>query len=508
MTSLLDIFSIGFNSDGLKDFNEKLKKTRKDLDGAEKDAKDFEKELKELEDAGKKDGVTYKFVSERLEETREKVKKFSDQLKIMEGSSDFQLLKLRRNFTKVVKAVGALAAVGMAVKRSIDMYEQAEQIGNLAQKTDIAVESFQRLSNAASRFGGDTETTAGTLENLRKKETKETALKYGINLTGDPEQALENIARKMETLSSDAKKFELANSLGIDEGTTRLLIQGVAKYREELKRTSKYRMYTKEDIHRMRDYRQVQNDIRLGVENIQGAIARMLLPAMTTVAKMLRGITDWLAEHEGAVKIIATFVGIAAAIGAVIGVVKGLGLAFKSLLANPVVLTIVGWSLAIAAIIAVVQDFITWLHGGESALSGLRKAGAKVFDGLKAEATGFIDILKNLWDAIPEPLKKLLSLINPFSATFTVMQVAREGMAKANNNPLNSVSNTAIANYNTTTAQNENNNRNTKTLTDNTYNNQRQVNIGNITVQTQATNGAEVAKNIQEISQFDDGIVA
>jgi len=31
----------------------------------------------------------------------------------------------------------------------------------------------------------------------------------------------------METMKTDAQKWDLANSLGIDEGTTRLLIQGV-----------------------------------------------------------------------------------------------------------------------------------------------------------------------------------------------------------------------------------------------------------------------------------------
>lgn len=121
----------------------------------------------------------------------------------------------------------------------------------------------------------------------------------------------------METLKSDAAKWDLANSLGIDEGTTRLLIQGVERYREEMKRASKYKLYTKEDIERMRDYQQIQQDIRMGMSSIFGALSRLLLPAITAIGKAIRSVTDWLAEHEGMVKIAGVFIAIAAAIGAV-----------------------------------------------------------------------------------------------------------------------------------------------------------------------------------------------
>lgn len=505
MAGFLDIFSVGFDSKELQEFNDKLKQTRSNLDKAEEDVKALEKELDNLDKAGGKDSDTFKAVSKRLNEAKDNVKKFENQIKTMEGRSEFQLQKLRQNFMKVVKAVGALAAVTATVKRSMAMYEEAEQIGNLAQKANVAVESLQRLGNAAKRFGGNTEASASTITSLQTKETKEKIVKAGIKVGATPEQTLENIAAKMETLKSDAEKINLADSLGIDEGTTRLLIEGVQRYREELKRTDKYKLYTKEDIERMRDYRQIQADIRMGIESIQGTIARMLLPALTTMSKVIRGVTDWLAEHEGAVKIVATLVGIVAAVGAVIGVVKGLHMALTFLLANPVVLTIIGWSLAITAIIAVIQDFITWLQGGESALKGLWETGAKVFDWLKAKATGFIDSLKNLWDNIPDPIKKMIGLSNPITGTMTMVNIAKEQIAKANNNPLNSVPQGAIQNYNSTVANNQNRNENTRVSNNS---NKKTTNIGTINIQTQATNGAEVARDIQSISQFDDGIVA
>lgn len=495
MANILDIFSIGFDSNNLKDFNANLKKTRSDLDKAEGDVKALEKELENLKKAGGENSDTFKDVSKKLEEAQKNVKKFSDEIKTMEGKSEFQLNKLRQNFMKVAKAVGAIAAVTVAVKRSMAMYEQAEQIGYLAQKADIAVESLQRLGNAAARFGGNTEASASTVQSLNTKETKEKIVNAGIKLGATPEQTLENIAAKMETLKTDAEKINLADSLGIDEGTTRLLIEGVQRYREELKRTDKYKLYTKDDIERMHDYRQVQADIRMGIESIHAAIARLLLPAITTLAKAIRVVTDWLAEHEGAVKIVGTFLAIATSVAVVTGAVSGLVKIFKllSLEIWKIIGIAAGWIAVITLVIAVIQDFITWLNGGESALQGLWETGARVFDWLKQKVTGFIEAIRGIWDALPEPIKKLIGMSNPITGTYTMVNTAKEQIGKASSNPLNSVSQGTIQNYNSKNANNTS---------------QKTTNIGSITVNTQATNGAEVAKDIQKISQFDDGRVA
>lgn len=492
MANLLDIFTVGFDSNGLKDFNTNLKKTRSELDKAENDVKALETELENIKKVGGEDSDTFKAVSKRLEEARENVKKFSAEIKTMEGKTENSLNKVRKNFMKITKAVAALAIIGATVKRSLDMYEEAEQLGYLADKADVAVESLQKLSNAASRFGGDTESTASTIQNIQTTETKQKIVNAGISVGATPEETLENIAAKMETLKTTAEKYNLAESLGLDEGTTRLLIEGVQKYREELKRTSKYRLYTKEDIERMRDYRQVQSDIQMGIRSIQAALARLLLPAITTVAKGFRAITDWLAEHEGAVKIVGTFLAIATSVAVVTGAVSGLVKIFKliSLEVWKIIGIAAGWIAVITLVIAVIQDFITWINGGESALQGLWETGARVFDWLKQKVTGFIDTIRGLWDALPEPLKKLIGFSNPISGTMTMVNIAKDKLGKANNNPMNSVPAGAVQNYNSNVASKTNN---------------KTTNIGSITVNTQAKDGSEVAKNIQQISALDNG---
>ena len=528
----LDIFSIGFSSDSLKAFNDKLKQTKKNLDETEKEINALEQEEEKLNKANLKETAAYKEISKRLDEAQKKAKQFSDEIKIMEGRSEFQLQKLRQNFMKTVKTLGAIAIVSATVKKSLDMYEQAEQLGNLAQKADIAVESLQKLGLAAARYGGDTETSANTVQTLKSKETKEKALKYGINLSGDSEQALENIARKMETLKTDAQKLELANTLGLDEGTTRMLMQGVANYREELKRTEKYKMYTKEDIERMRDYRQIQTDIRMGVDSIYRSLSSMLLPAITGVAKVVRGVTDWLAEHEGAVKIVGTFVAIVAGIGLLIGGIMALNAALQLLWANPVGLIILAVAAYIAFITTVINDFVVFLQGGESVIGSIleklgydsdaiRKDVIAGIEKIKSFFTSLVEkirngastikkILTDLWNGIPEPVKKMFGLIGKglmmASPVTGSIALAGKALEKYKKNPVNSVPAGSIQNYETAVANNNSRQSNTQTMIDSKQS--KVTNIGTLNVHTQATNGAEVANDIEEISQFDNGIRA
>jgi len=520
MAGLLDLFAIGFNSEGLNDFEQNLKRSQKELDNYEQKVKDCEGALKDLEKQGEKDSDVYKSIESDLEQAKRGAEKFRKEVETMQGSNSAQLLKMKKNFGSLVKTLGLLATVGVTLKKSLEFYEQGEQLDFLAQKAGIATDKLQALSNASSKYGGTTEGTAGTIENLRAKGYK------------NPETELENIARKMETLKTDAQKWDLANSLGIDEGTTRLLIQGVERYREELKRADKYKLYTKEDLQRMRDYRQIQNDIRMGTESIFGAIYRMLLPAITAVAKIVRGLTDFLAEHEGAVKIAGVFLGIAVAIGAVVAAVNLLSMAVGLLEKHPVVLIIIAIAAAIAALIAIIQDLIVFIQGGESIIGDILKRMGVDTEKLRADITGALQNIgqwfnraiewckslggkiaelaqkaKNFWNSLPEPLKKLIGMSNPITGAYTVVTTAQQALATANNNPMNSVPTGVTSNYYQTMARNQNNTSNANSI-NNSRNSNKNVNISQLTIQTQASDPKGVANALygSVLSEFDNGI--
>ena len=551
MAGALDVFSIAFESDTLKEFEANLKRNEKELDNYEKKVKEAEEALEKLRKEGKTDTVEFKKLQKSLEESSNKVEMFKTSVDTMKKSAEYSLLQVKNNFLKLTKTVARLAIVGATIKKSLDFYEQGEQLQFLAQKAGVASEKLQTLGNAARRYGGTTEGTAGTLENLRSQYQslrmgegggglEQASFKYGVSISSDPEKMLENVARRMETLKSDAAKWDLANTLGIDEGTARLLMQGTKAYTEELKRAQKYKLYTKEDLERMRQYRQISLDIRMGIDSIFASIARMLLPAITAVSKVIRAVTDWMAEHEGATKIIATIIAVTAVVLSARTAIMLLSAAF-SFLGKSILGTPVGWIIAaITAIIVIINDLIVFMQGGESIIGSiLEKFGVDTdklrnnikqffqnikewikgaidwLKGLGGKFTEFANSIKELWDKIPEPLKKLIGMSNPITGAYTVVTTAKEVMEKVDANKANSVPAGAQSNYYNSVSQNETNNKNTENIVNsNTNNNNRSnsnsktTNIGTVNVTVQSNNPLEVLDNLGVAADLDNGIVS
>lgn len=540
MGGLLDVFAIGFESDTLKDFEANLKRNERELDNYEKKVKEAEDALKKLKDEGKEDSVEFKKWQKTLEEGKNKVETFKTSVETMKKSAEHSLLQVKKNFLALGQTIARLAIVGATIKKSLDFYEQGEQLQFLAEKTSIAADKLQVLGNAARRYGGSTEGVAGTLENLRNQyqslrmgegggALEQAAFKYGIGISGDPEKMLENVARRMKSMKSDAAKWDLANTLGIDEGTTRLLMQGTKAYTEELKRAKKYQLYTKEDLERMRKYRQISLDIRMGIDSIFASIARMLLPVITKVAKVIRTVTDWMAEHEGAVKIIATIITVTAVVLSARTAIMLLSAAF-SFLGKSILGTPVGWIIAgITAIIVIINDLIVFMQGGESVIGAilekfgvdtnkLRENIKNFFMNIKQWVLSAIDWLKNLggkfaelgkklrewWDELPEPLKKMIGMSNPISGVYTAVTTAKETIEKVNANKANSVPPGAQSYYYTTESQNATNTNNAKNITNSST---RSTNIQTVNVNVNANNPQQLIDGITTATQFDNGIM-
>ena len=534
MAGMLDLFAIGFNSEGIQTFEKELKNNERELDKYEKEVKKLENELAKLCEDEEKNAKAIIKVKAALNEAKYKADQFGKSVKTMQGKSEYALLQLKKNFTNLTKTLGMLAMVGVSVKKSLDFYEQGEQLQFLADKTGIAVEKLQSLGNAAKKYGGTPEDSAGTVENIRAN--KDNYKKAGIQISGSPEKTLENVAQKMETLKSDAEKWDLANSLGIDEGTTRLLIQGVSKYNDELKKADKYKLFTKEDIERIREYRQVQSDIKMGIDNIFGSIWRLLLPAISAVTKVIRVITDWVAEHSGAVKIVVMTAIVVAAIMGVIGAVKLLNVVTTFLFTNPYAVAIIAIIAAIAALIAIVQDFIVFLQGGETIIGDiLNKMGVDTdklrtninnfFQGLKNWVVGAINWLKSLggkftelaekikavWDNLPEAFKNMfggrLKVAATANTISTTIAKGQDTLSKYNASKQNAVPAGATSNYYQTQSINDNSSNNAKSISNSTKST-KNVNIQKVEIKTQAKDGQDIKNAIEVMSELDNGMSA
>ena len=124
MAQPLDLFTIGFGSEGLQKFEQELKENERQLDKYEKEVISLEKKLVELKNAERTNIKALVETDLALVEAKEKVDKFRAAIYTMQGRSEYQLLKLKKNFSNLVKTVGLLASVGVAVRRSLQFYEQ------------------------------------------------------------------------------------------------------------------------------------------------------------------------------------------------------------------------------------------------------------------------------------------------------------------------------------------------------------------------------------------------
>lgn len=272
-----------------------------------------------------------------------------------------------QNGNKIIKALAPIVGLAALVNRTMNFASSAEEMSFLAQNTGMAVEKFQALAIAAENYGGSAEGIAGSLQGLNTNlqnmrfgkgggGVEEAAVTYGINLYGKnglatADELLMNVAKRFESLNQ-TQQIDLGQRLGLDEGTIRLLQTGVANVQKELERGQKYSLFSVEDVENSRKFERTMRDIKLGLAQIFGIVARSLLPAFTWLGDKIKPVMDYLLDHGELVK--AFFASLAVVMGV---------LALKSALALWPILAIIA---ACAAVAVVVEDLMAWLNGQDS----------------------------------------------------------------------------------------------------------------------------------------------
>ena len=171
----------------------------------------------------------------------------------------------------------------------------------------------------------------------------------------------------------------------------------------QLQDGNRYAIYTREDVNNAKEYEMVMRDIRMGTASIGAEISRMLLPALTALLKIVRNVVDFFVDHGTFIK--AVFIGLAVAVTAfAIPAIVNLGRSLVALLfANPILLAI---SAAILGIALVVEDFYKWIHG-EPSVSEL------LFGNFETFKNKFITGWNNVVSFLQGVFEKIASFIKP-----------------------------------------------------------------------------------------------
>lgn len=337
--------------------------------------------------------------------------------------------------TPLKAALGAVAA-GLSLGAITNQYlNQADAIGKMADSIGADIEELQAWGEAATRAGGSAEAFNGSITTLNKMLQMTAATgkgpavmaleQFGIKAKDasgkarDTFEILRDLAGKMEGMDKQ-KAIGFGQKLGLDRGTIMLLQSGRAAVDDLIRRQKELGVYTKEDAEIAAKANDAIADLGQALKAGAAIIMRFIVPAITWVADKMTTVVQFFKRHQ---PLVVTGLGAIAAIisarmiPALIKMAAANAKAFAPFMALAAI---------ISAVALVVDDFWTYLHGGESALEGLWK---KLGDGpeLLAKLTKAWETTKQIasqfFEAIQPYLANIIKLIGAFVAAWAFGKV-------------------------------------------------------------------------------------
>lgn len=477
-----------------------------------------------------------------------------------------------KNGLSSIKSYLMPLATGFALSSMVQGFvDGAAQIGKAAEFLGMSIEDLQAWQGAAEAMGAEGAEVNEMIMDMNEHlvdmvqfgsgPAVDVLNKLGIaakDAKGNIRPATDVLLDLAEASERVSKQEMLAYGriMGFDKSVIDMLMQGKKGLQELLKAQKELAVFQKEDALLAQKGRVAWQGLMKALQSIQAVIMRFIMPALTLLTTWLTKAVIWARENKPFM--IALITGFALAITAIL-----LPAIFK--LAAAGIAAMAPWLPLIGIITAaalLVDDFWTYLEGGESALAPVWAylikffgffetsiEGAKkywqaaceffsaIFEGNFAKAgqslinmfAGVIQVFFGLWQGIGTYILDLLNTItggavDAFKAKFTAMLDwakdtwngiksffgfgSNEGaktssaenilppMELEHKTPLYSVSPEEIAKINAKAGQHQTNNINTS------------ASIGNITINTQATDAYGIAKSLRpeltkEISSLD-----
>lgn len=321
-----------------------------------------------------------------------------------------QNVKQAKNLTeamgKVAKGAAALFAL-VTGSNALDklIRETAEanvQLDNLSRNIGMGRNSLQAWGGMAEMAGGSAEGMKGSLAGLSMGITRlttmgDTSIVPFFNAFGVALLNADGKARNLDSIMLDlsdrfskmdrVQAYNLAKSMGLDDGTINTLLLGRAEMEKMLEmQRNLYRSGEKEiavsrELTRSRAYLNQQWDA------LKNMVADALAPHLLRLVKLVSGFADYLMRNENTMKHV--FEGLAFVLGAVLLPVLWSAVTALYAFIAPFALAAAAVAALGAAFVLLYDDYKTWAEGGKSlfdwgAFTGYIKTSKVSVDSLKS----------------------------------------------------------------------------------------------------------------------------
>ena len=377
----------------------------------------------------------------KLEQGIDEAEKGSGKLKKTIDNTDKSAKDLGKSFLDTVSSakgvlislagLGGLSAVLIGNANSVD------QLGKFSQRLGLNIEDIDAWGRAVEKSGGSMEgfqSTVGSLSSSLAEFARtgsgslaEMFAQLGIaafDEQGNVKQVLDilpEIADRMRGLSA-SQSAELAEKLGLDQGTILLLQQGRAEVDKIIRKQKELGTINEKDAKIAAEFTKQMNNIQKVFGNVVTYIGTAILPAFSAFLDSLLGIVEFARSHKTLVE----------------GFFIGIGVVLLAIL-SPFALIIAKAALVVAAIVAIgaafaliYEDIIAFNNGQDSMIGELVKqypilgdvikAFGDSWDYVKEKALEIWDILKSIPDDVEGGFKRLtIAIVNIFKDIGTVV---------------------------------------------------------------------------------------
>ena len=389
---------------------------------AEDAAKSIDKQVKALElqakTAGmsKKEATLYKLAQEGA--TRADL----DRAKAAIEASEAVEAQSKSVAGLAARLAGALVA-GLSVGATISgVLSRATEIGELQRTSEalnIAIGDLDAFGKAAERAGGDAQGARDSLTDMAEalgealsdnESGRAKAFKaLGIAITDTNGKAKDgltgilDLASAVEGLDRSAAVFKI-KELGItDNRTVELILKGRKELERMLAVQKAQGVVTKEAAERAKVFNEALFALRGSTSNTANGFFDALIPALTKVIEWLTKVVDWAGEHRDV--IVGFFIAIAAIVTAVY-LPAMIAAAAATLAATWPLLAIIAVITAVAAAFALVyEDVMNFIDGNDSLIGQIFEKYPMVKDAVMA----IVDVFKLLGSIVAQVWQSLIT---------------------------------------------------------------------------------------------------